>query len=112
MHLVANVVRDAEELRWLPGQLERRKRAVQNIISSKSRKAHVWNDDEEDMLFLTSDTDDALFRRKGWNQVSSGFSLWGGGRHIRTTKKRSDKVVDKFLQSKGWNDVDSGFRII
>jgi hypothetical protein len=114
IHLVAGVIRDAEKLKWLPGQLETRKRAVKNILQNKSRENKAWKrsqDDDDDFLMLTTDTEDALFRRKGWNQVDSGFSLWGNGRSRLGVRKEQEKNVDEFLESKGWNDVDSGFRI-
>ena len=96
--LVASVVRDAEKLNWRPGQLERRKRAIQTVLTARSA---VWVDDDadDDMLRREIKSEDALFKRKGWNEVDSGFRLWGGG---KMEAKASD---DKFLESKGWNNV-------
>lgn len=96
--LVASVVRDAEKLTWRPGQLERRKRAIQTVLTARSA---VWVDEDadDDLLRKKINSEDALFKRKGWNEVDSGFRLWGGG---RTDTQPSE---DKFLESKGWNDV-------
>ena len=75
----------------------------------------MWVDDDadDDMLRQEIKSEDALFKRKGWNEVDSGFRLWGGGRmDMKLPEKSTGKGVDKFLESKGWNNVDSGFRII
>ena len=93
VRFLASVLRDAEALTWAEGQLERRKRAVQTIMTGRK---------EEEFT-----VEDELFQKKGWNRVDSGFSLWG-----RTSAEPKPKSGDDFLQSKGWNDVDSGFRII
>jgi hypothetical protein len=70
----------------------------------------AWNDDrDDDYLRRAISSEDALFKKKGWNEVDSGFRLWGGG---RMNVKAKGGVVDEFLERKGWNDVDSGFRII
>lgn len=99
---VVRVLRDAENLSWSDGQLARRKRAVRALVGTNLRD--VW--------LATDDSDDDLFKRKGWNQVDSGFRLWGSPLGQTDTEPQSKKVVDQFLESKGWNDVDSGFRII
>ena len=98
--LVASVVRDAEKLSWRPGQLERRKRAIQAVLNARST---VWVDEDadDDMLRREIKSEDALFKRKGWNEVDSGFRLWGGSR------KESKPSDDKFLESKGWNNVSA-----
>ena len=103
---VMSVLRDAEQLQWDDGQLERRKRAVRAVVGSKLRD--VWLSDK------TGNPEIDLFQRKGWNQVDSGFRLLGlsPDASTSTTKPTKKKVVDRFLESKGWNDVDSGFRII
>ena len=114
VHLVATLIRDAEKLNWLPGQLERRKQAVKKVLASNSRvRPQSWSaEDDNDDRFLrqTIDMEDALFKRKGWNRVDAGFRLLGGGSSTQE-KKDPEIVVDKFLESKGWNDVDSGFRL-
>lgn len=116
IHLVACLLRDAEKLDWREGQLERRKRAVQRVMSNPSRRPNAWRDDDDDDLLLrrTVQTEETLFKRKGWNKVDSGFRLWGGGRaDVKGFDlQQREKEVDEFLKSKGWNDVDSGFRII
>jgi hypothetical protein len=113
IRLVASLVRDAETLQWRPNQLERRKRAIQEVLSSRSGMLNSWNDEDDDMLRQEVKSEDALFKRKGWNRVDSGFRLWGGGRmDIQLEGQSKGKVVDEFLESKGWNNVDSGFRII
>jgi len=109
-HFVATVLRDAEQLSWEEGQLERRKRAVRGVLSDLLRD--VWKQDDELSSLLS--VEDDLFRRKGWNKVDSGFSLWGKGREAASPIKPIPKenTVDKFLSKHGWNDVDSGFRIL
>lgn len=107
--LVTSVLRDAENLTWDDGQLERRKRAV------RDRLRDVLKNDisiEISSPPATSPNDD-LFERKGWNTVDSGFLLWGRGRR-ESEKRRSttnQKAACKFLESHGWNDVNSGFRL-
>lgn len=108
VRFVAGVLRDAEKLEWGEGQLERRKRAVQTIMTG--RMAGTWKE-ESDLYGLTSvdDYEDQLFKKHGWNKVDSGFRLWGADLR-RGSGRRAER--DDFLQSKGWNNVDSGFRII
>ena len=112
--LVASLIRDAEKLNWGENQLERRKRAIQEVLKSRSGILGAWNDEDDDMLRQQLKSEDALFQRKGWNRVDSGFRLWGGGRmDIELEGQGQEKgEVDEFLESKGWNNVDSGFRII
>ena len=103
---VAGVLRDAEKLDWDEGQLNRRKRAIASAM--KKHVANAWEEEAELYGLYKRDgstrNDDNMFERHGWNEVDSGFKLWGAG-------KESDKNADDFLQSKGWNDMDSGFRV-
>ena len=110
--LIASLMRDAETLQWRPNQLERRKRAIQEVLSSRSGILNNWSDQDDDMLRQEVNSEDALFKRKGWNRVDSGFRLWGGGRMDIEPEGEVSRKIDKFLESKGWNNVDSGFRII
>ncbi|CAB9524847.1 Pentatricopeptide repeat-containing protein [Seminavis robusta] len=109
--LVASIVRDAKELEWRPGQLERRRRAIKAVLSSRSRLLSVWNDEDDDILLREIKSEDTLLKRKGWNKVDSGFRLWGGGKMDIQVEGENDRPVDEFLESKGWNDMESGFRI-
>ena len=93
-------MRDAETLEWDEGQLERRKRAVQNAISG--RLGDNWRQESDLRGLFNGTPGDDLFKKHGWNKVDSGFRLWGGGK----------AEGDEFLKSKGWNNVDSRFRII
>ncbi len=107
VRFIAGVLRDAEKLEWGEGQLERRKRAVQTVMTG--RIAEAW--EEEAGLFgllEADDSEDDLFKRHGWNKVDSGFRLWGAD----TVEVDSRRQNDAFLQSKGWTNVDSGFRFI
>ncbi len=108
VRFVAGVLRDAEKLEWGEGQLERRKRAVQTIMTG--RIAGTW-EEESELYGLRSadDYEDQLFKKHGWNKVDSGFRLWGADL-MQGSRRKSQQ--DDFLQSKGWNNVDSGFRII
>merc|ERR1712161_177082 len=87
---VAGVLRDAKKLDWGEGQLNRRKRAIESAMSKYVAKKLGQEDN--------------LFQRHGWNEVDSGFRLWGAGKIVGHTG-------DNFLQSKGWNDIDSSFRV-
>jgi hypothetical protein len=109
VRFVAGVLRDAEELNWGEGQLAQRKRAVEFVM--KKFMATAW--DEEASLYglrrgNVGSSRDEIFQRHGWNQVDSGFKLWGSGRKVAEEKSNTDA----FLKSKGWNNMDSGFRII
>jgi pentatricopeptide repeat protein len=87
MVLVMDVLKDAEQLVWEDGQLDRRKRAIRAVMTDK--------------------TEDELFRRKGWNRVDSGFRMWG----FDDSNSKKVNQSDKFLKKHGWNDVDSSFRL-
>lgn len=111
------VLADAEGLKWLPGQFQRRKQAVRVVMTG--RMSEIWKDNER-MHGIESDVVDELFKKKGWNKVDSGFRLWGGGKDDLSLFARDDQPlskkggaasVDEFLAAKGWNDVDSSFRI-
>lgn len=105
VRFVANVLRDAENLGWADGQLYRRKRAVRAVLADRLRE--TFNQDDDLYRLVSPDVGvDELFQKHGWNQVDSGFRLWG-----RNNDVADGEGVDKFLQSKGWNNVDSGFRI-
>lgn len=108
IQLVASIVRDAENMKWGPNQLERRKRAIQEVLSSSSGM-EGWGEEDRSTLCQAVKSEDLLFKRKGWNSVDSGFRLWGGGR--MEISERNNASMDDFLESKGWNNVDSGFRI-
>ena len=108
VRFVAGVLRDAENLDWREGELERRTRAVQMVMTGSI--AGAW-EEEANLFGLLDDeeySEDEMFKRHGWNKVDSGFRLWGAEIVDVASKRRSDE----FLESKGWNDVDSGFRII
>ncbi len=106
---VARALRDAEDLDWVEGQLEQRKRGVEYAM--RLQIANAW--EEEAKLYglyketVGSTQRDAVFERHGWNLVDSGFRLWGAGKNVEPAPD-----TDDFLKSKGWNDINSGFRII
>jgi len=106
---VAGVLRDAKKLDWGEGQLDRRKRAIESAMSKYV--ANAWEEEAELYGLWKNDgtpkklgQEDNLFQRHGWNEVDSGFRLWGAGKIVGHT-------ADNFLQSKGWNDIDSSFRV-
>ena len=104
----AGVLRDAEKLDWEEGQLDSRKMAI--AFAMNKHVANAWEEEAELYGLWKRDSanrksDDDMFERHGWNEVDSGFRLWGAG------KKETDDVGDEFLQSKGWNNMDSGFRV-
>ena len=101
---VQTVLRDAETLDWGEGQLRKRRRAVRSVIIG--RTSSDWRRDAD-----SYGPQDKLFERHGWNQVDSGFRLWGGS-DSRQSQGTTGMDGDDFLESKGWNNVDSGFRIL
>jgi hypothetical protein len=112
VRFVAGALRDAEKLEWGEGQLERRKLAIQIVMTGRTADKNAW-DEEAGLYGLLEveqvESEDDLFKRHGWNKVDSGFRLWGAENvEIEARGQRRDN----FLESKGWNSVDSGFRII
>lgn len=103
IRFIVDVVADAENIRWETGQLERRQRAVKAVVGD--RIVEVYGQD-----VIGTNGDDPLFQQKGWNQVDSGFKLWGGNNEMETSDTQGEPI-DSFLDSHGWNDVDSGFRL-
>ena len=103
---VAGVLRDAEKLNWGEGQLGRRKSAIDAAM--RKNVANAWEEEAElyGLWKINGNTrklEDSMFERHGWNEVDSGFRLWGPGKVSKST--------DNFLQSKGWNNIESGFRM-
>ncbi|GKY96767.1 hypothetical protein MPSEU_000636100 [Mayamaea pseudoterrestris] len=106
LYFVADVLRDAEQLAWEDGQLQRRKRVVRHVLGDKLRDAWRRGIIPSRKLAPEVASEDELFRRKGWNTVDSRFRVWGSLGQV------ADGSSDEFLKSKGWNDVNSGFRIL
>jgi len=109
------VLKDAEKLKWMSGELEQRKQSVRELLLGKM--SEIMEGTSNDNLFeINAELEDELFWKKGWNKVDSGFRLWGqGGGSISANKSSKEKKlepVDTFLASKGWNNVESGFRLI
>jgi hypothetical protein len=103
-----NVLSDAKNLNWSRGELKKREMAVKGIFMGRISEA--WKEDETRYGLGTEKTIDPLFKKKNWNQIDSGFRLWGGGNFDGSEKKNAP--VDKWLESKNWNDIDSSFRIL
>lgn len=102
------LLRDAEMIKWMPGELEQRKQAVREMLIG--RMSEVWNENK-DHYGIILDAKDDLLEKKGWNKVDSGFRLWGHeGDPLLVNEDEMES--DSFLASKGWNSLDSGFRII
>ena len=74
---------------------------VANAWEEEAELYGLWKNDGTTRKLRQKDN---LFQRHGWNEVDSGFRLWGPG-------KKNEDAADDFLQSKGWNDIDSGFRV-
>jgi len=121
---VTSVFRAATRVSWSEGQLERRKRAVRAVLSDRIKELRRDGVEESLLSLGTSSFADNsnenentasndLFRRKGWNEIDSGFRLWSPLDDATEPSffQKADQDVDEFLQSKGWNNVDSGFRI-
>jgi pentatricopeptide repeat protein len=109
--LITDVLQDAERLHWEEEQLNRRKRAIRATILESFGNTLRPNDPIFDIVPpLQPDND--LFSRKGWNQVHSGFRLWGPPVSSITSNDKAWNQGDDFLNSHGWNDVDSKFRVI
>ena len=109
--LIAEVLQDAELLFWDEGQLNRRRRAIRAIMLESFGNVLRSNDPVFDLI-PTRYSEDDLFDRKGWNQVNSGFRMWGPTDSNKETDIKDSKSNDNFLKSHGWNDVDSNFRFI
>ncbi len=148
IRFTTTVLNDAKNLNWKRGELHKREMAVKGIFMG--RLSEAWKEDEQGYGMNTkklkrgsrsgsrkTDQVDPLFQKKNWNQIDSGFRLWGGGTYeadigMTTTsskqegsssssssRRRSDtrtvknnNEVDEFLESKNWNDIDSSFRIL
>ena len=129
------VLNDAKRLDWKRGELHKREMAVKGIFMG--RLSEAWKEDEQGYGMnakkrpsarRNNDSVDPLFQKKNWNQIDSGFRLWGGGNYEvdgtgsiaggrggsskRTVKNNNGETVDEFLESKNWNDIDSSFRIL
>lgn len=100
-----STLRDARDIDYSPKELKGRERAVRAILVG--RTSEVWKVDEKG-YGMDKGVVDPLFKRKNWNQIDSGFRLWGGGRE-KSIKNPTTK--DEFLESHSWNDMNSGFRI-
>lgn len=100
IRFVSSVIQDAENLKWPEGQLDRRKRAFRHRLRG------IWIAESTEV----DNVNDNLFKRKGWNNVNSGFRLWGGGRQESSSQNEKPQKCD-FLEAHGWNNVDSGFRL-
>jgi len=109
VRFILAVLRDGERLEWLGRQYERRKRAVRAILVGCS--SEVLKNDAFAFDLMNEDTEDPLFKKKGWNEIDSGFRLWGGG-NVKMAEQSENASVDSFLASKGWNDMNSGFRLL
>ena len=105
------VLRDGSLLEeWEPGQYAKRKRAVRAVLVSSPRFRDIARrDDFASGIVSEEQPVDPLFRKKGWNSIDSGFSLWGARGEMEADE--GQQPVDSFLASKGWNDIDSGFRL-
>lgn len=101
VYFIAAILNDAETLSWGPGQLERRKRVARGLLRLR---LYILFGDENFLDSLLAPDSDMLFERKGWNQVESGFTVWGRPFEEGNTE-------DRFLEQNGWNSVDSGFRL-
>lgn len=107
---IARVLRDAEKLDWGEGELDSKKSEIDSLMNKHAPES--WQEEAELYGLWKSNGiseklgDDNLFQRHGWNEVDSGFRLWGAG-----AGKTTDRNTDSFLQSKGWNDFDSGFHL-
>ena len=109
IRFILTVLRDGECLDWEGRQYERRKRAVRAILVGCS--SEVWKNDEFAYGLMNEYPQDPLFKKKGWNEIDSGFRLWGSS-DDKFAEQAEKASVDSFLASKGWNDMDSGFRIL
>ena len=101
-----SVLRDAKKVGYSSKQMRSRERAVKAILIG--RTSEVWKLDEN-RYGMSESVIDPLFKRKKWNQIDSGFRLWGGG---RKKSKQETAKKDTFLESHSWNDIDSSFRIL
>lgn len=104
IRFILAVLRDGARLQWEPGQYEKRTRAVRVLVEVARNGGSWWSKGEEPPK-------DPLFRKKGWNQIDSGFRMWGRNAHEEWSAS-STASADPLLVRKGWNDIDSGWRWI
>ena len=109
IRFILSVLQDGKSLEWEGRQYERRKRAVRAILVGCS--SEVLKNDDFAFDLMNELAEDPLFKKKGWNEIDSGFRLWGGG-DDKVAVEGEEASVDSFLASKGWNDMDSGFRLL
>lgn len=112
VRFIMKVLNDAKKLPWKRGELLKREVAVKGVFMG--RISEVWKEDEQ-KYGMRDDTipKDPLFEKKNWNQIDSGFRLWGGSSgSLPAGSKRKKPDIDDFLESKNWNDIDSSFRIL
>ena len=102
MHFTLELLSDAEQLEWEPGQYERRKRAVKSVFIKRFGE-FFWKEGVYKRGLSDKQEEDPLFQKKNWNQIDSSFRLWGPAEDA--------KPKDEFLQKKNWNEISSGFRI-
>jgi len=102
MHFTLELLNDAEQLEWEPGQYERRKRAVKSVFIKRFGE-FFWKEGVYKRGLSDKQEEDPLFQKKNWNQIDSSFRLWGPAEDA--------KPKDEFLQKKNWNEISSGFRI-
>ena len=80
---IARVLRDAEKLDWGEGELDSKKNEIDSLMNKHARES--WQEEAELYGLWKSNGiseklgDDNLFQRHGWNEVDSGFRLWGAG---------------------------------
>ena len=144
IRFTTTVLNDAKNLDWKRGEFRKRQMAVKGIFMG--RLSEAWKEDEQGYGMNNSRSKvrsaspsssnrknkkediDPLFQKKNWNQIDSGFRLWGGvgnsddgatGSSANYSKaatssgtSKSNGQVDEFLESKNWNDIDSSFRIL
>lgn len=138
IRFTTTVLNDAKNLDWKRGEYRKRQMAVKGIFMG--RLSEAWKEDEQGYGMNNSrskvrssspkmknkkEAIDPLFQKKNWNQIDSGFKLWGGGgvgnsggeetgssANSPTSKSKNNDGVDEFLESKNWNDIDSSFRIL
>ena len=87
-----NVLKDAKKLKWKRGELYKHEMAVKGVCMGRISEA--WKEDEDKYGMGSNGSDargsisvgnnkgekelDPLFKKKNWNEIDSGFRLWGG----------------------------------
>ena len=110
-----NVLKDAKKLKWKRGELYKHEMAVKGVCMGRISEA--WKEDEDKYGMGSNGSDargsisvgnnkgekelDPLFKKKNWNEIDSGFRLWGGTGSFDGGSKKKKKLMNFWSQRIG-----------